>query len=379
MSENADVAIVGAGLIGLAIAFELAERGATVRVYDRDEPARAASWAGAGMLAPYTEHVRDDALLQLGASSLAEYPHFVQRVRDAGRVDPRLRLNGVVHAAFGAEHLERLRRRAETLHARGVVCEILDRTQAIAAEPWLGPRVSGALFVEGEGYVDNRRLGRALVAACRERDVGIVRVEMLAVECDDRRTLGVRTDLGFTPSGAVINAAGAWAAIIDGIPPSARPSVEPRKGQMLALAAPVGFARHATWLADCYLVPRDDGRLLIGATDERAGFDVRVTAGGVRSLLDGVLRHAPALAGFSISEMWAGLRPGSADGRPFIGPTSRRGLFVAGGHYRNGILLAPVTARLVSDCVEGRTGAEVDVFGMERRRRGANDVLEVRS
>ena len=370
-----DVAIAGAGLIGLSIAFELAGRGATVRLYDRNEPARAASWAGAGMLAPYTESARDETLLASCEASLRAYPSFAERVRDASGIDPHLHLNGIVHAAFGdAQHAE-LEWRAQRLRARSVGCDVLDRAQVLAVEPWLGSRVSGALFVHGEGYVDNRRLGRALVAACRERGVAVERVASLAIECDARRVLGVRSDLGFTPAGAVVNAAGAWAGALPGLPPAALPRVEPRKGQMLALQVPAGFVRHATWLPGAYAVPRDDGRLLVGATDERAGFDQRVTAEGIHALLDAALRAAPALGGFSVVETWAGLRPGTADGRPYIGTTPLEGLYVAAGHYRNGILLAPETARLVYEAIAGHADEALGAFSLDRiGARSAGDV-----
>jgi glycine oxidase len=366
-SSPPDVAIAGAGLIGLAIAFELAERGAVVRVYDRSEPARAASWAGAGMLAPYTESAQDETLLDLCAASLREYPAFVERVREASGVDPQLRLDGIVHAAFGGEERAALEMRAERLRARGADCEPLDRAQTLAHEPWLGGHVSGALLVHGEGYVDNRRLGRALVAACRERGVAIDTVSAVAVECDARRVLGMRTDFGFTPAGAVVNAAGAWAGQLQGLPAAVLPPVEPRKGQMLALQVPAGFVRRATWLPAAYVVPRDDGRLLAGATDERAGFDERVTAEGVRTILDAALSAAPALGGFSIVETWAGLRPGTPDGRPFLGPTRLAGLFLAAGHYRNGILLTPATARLVCEAVMGEADSRLEAFALDRR------------
>ncbi len=369
-----DVAIAGAGLIGLSIAFELAERGAAVRVYDRAEPARAASWAGAGMLAPYTESARDETLLALCAASLREYPPFVERVRAASAVDPHLRLDGIVHAAFGTEQAVALERRAAELCARGVECERLDRVQTLSREPWLGGHVSGALLVSGEGHVDNRRLGRALVAACRARGVTIDTVGAVAVECDARRVLGMRTDVGFTPAGAVVNAAGAWAGQLHGLPAEVLPAIEPRKGQMLALQVPAGFVRRATWLPGAYAVPRDDGRLLVGATDERAGFDERVTAAGMRTILDAVLNAAPALAGFSIVETWAGLRPGTADGRPYIGATALQGLFVAAGHYRNGILLAPATARLVCDAIGGVADSQLDAFALGRGKAAPRDV-----
>jgi glycine oxidase len=362
-----DVVIVGAGLIGLSIAFELAQRGAVVRVYDRGEPAHAASWAGAGMLAPHTEHLEDSALQTLCMRSLAEYPSFVERIRAASGIDPRLHLDGIVHAAFDESAFERLRARGASLAQRGVACEMLGRTQALRAEPSLGGHLRGALVVEGEGSVDNRRLGRALAAACDRQGICIARVAWLRVECDARRVLGVRTEIGFVAAASVVNACGAWASQLEGVPVQALPAVEPVKGQMLALEMPAGFVRRTIWVPGAYLVPRDDGRLLVGATSERAGFDTRVTAGGIRSLLDAALAAAPALGAFTVSETWAGLRPATPGGRPFIGPAPLEGLFDATGHYRNGILLAPVTARLAADVIEGKPAPELDAFSRMSR------------
>jgi glycine oxidase len=360
-----DVAVVGGGLIGLAVAFELAGRGATVRVFDTGEPGRAASWAGAGMLAPYTEEVDDSEFLNLCAASLGAYPHFVERVREASGVDPKLRLEGIVNAAFDERQFAHVAARVAELRARGIDSEILDRTQTLALEPWLGGNVLGAGMVRCEGSVDNRRLGRALLAACLARGVLVAQVGAVHVECDGRRVLGVRTDRGFASAAAVVNACGAWAASLSGVPESSRPPVFPVKGQMLALAVPGNFARRSTWVPGAYLVPRDDGRLLVGATVESEGFDTRVTAEGVHGLLHAALESAPSLRGFTIAETWAGLRPGTPDGRPFIGPSLLEGLFLATGHFRNGILLAPATATLVADAIAGdRAGTEA--FGLHR-------------
>lgn len=367
---SGDVAVVGAGLIGLAIAFELAERGAVVRLYDRDEPARAASWAGAGMLSPHAEPI-DESLLRLCEASLAAYPAFVARVRDAGGVDPHLHLNGHVHVAFDDFALERIRERADELRIRGVACDVFDRSRLLAMEPWLGAHATGALSIAGEGQVDNRLLGRALVAACSARGVSLTRVSSLRVECDKRRVLGVRSNLGFTPAAAVVNACGAWSAALDGVPEEARPTVEPFKGQMLALQVPVDLVRRSTWLPNAYVVPRDDGRLLIGATVERAQSDTRVTSEGLHRLLHAALEAAPSLAGFAVTETWAGVRPGSADGLPFIGPTPLDGLFVATGHFKNGILLSVITARLVADAIGGRVDPELAAFSLHRRMKAS--------
>lgn len=354
MRLSGDVAIIGAGLIGLAVAHELARRGATVRVFEREVPGRAASWAGAGMLAPYTERMHDETLARLCAQSLALYPEFVAGIERASSVAVHLRLDGIVNAAFDDAKMEELRVHAGQLRSQGVACDVLERADAMLAEPSLGRHVRGAIVVASEGAVDNRRLGRALTAACESAGVAIVRdARDVAIECDARRVLGVRSALGFASASHVIVAAGAWSASVPGLPPECTPLLEPVKGQMLALAMPRGFLKRTTWVPGAYLVPRDDGRLLIGATVERAGFDQRVTADGIRSLLDAALDAAPALGTFTVTETWAGLRPGTPDERPILGPTLIDGLTLATGHYRNGILLTPVTARLIADFVEG--------------------------
>jgi glycine oxidase len=364
--ENGDVIVAGAGLIGLAIAFELAERGAAVRVYDREEPARAASWAGAGMLAPYTERIANEAMLALCLASLDEYPRFVDLIAGRSGIDPHLKLDGVFYAAFGERELAELAEHSVALRARGVPADLLDRAQALSSEPWLAASLSGALIKQNEGHVDNRRLGRALSAACRARGVRIERSERLALECDGRRVLGVVADRGFVAAGAVVNACGAWAAQLPGVPRDCVPPVVPIKGQMLALAVPAGFVRRATWVPGAYLVPRDDGRLLIGATVEAIGFDQRVTGDGMHELLHAALGAAPSLGGFAVTEQWAGLRPGTPDELPVLGPTPLEGLFLATGHYRNGILLAPATARLIADTLETGDDSAIRPFSLDR-------------
>jgi glycine oxidase len=377
ITRGGDVLIVGGGLIGLATAFELAQRGAVVRVYERGEPGRGASWAGAGMLAPYAEHIDDEAMLELCRTSLDRYPIFAQRVSDAGSVRVDVALDGIVEAAFDAQQLARLDAFHRELRARSVAAELLDRHDAMMAEPALGKHVAGALVVAGQGYVDNRRLGRALLAACAARGVAVqAPVRELAIECDDRRVLGVRTEFGFASASFVINAAGAWAAHVAGLPAAAQLPVTPVKGQMLALAAPSGFVRRATWVPGAYLVPRPDGRLLVGATVEDAGFDQRVTAAAVRGLLDAALTAAPSLGAFTVTESWAGLRPATPDGRPFIGPMAIEGLLAATGHYRNGILLAPVTADLIASFVESGDATPLRAFSPLRMAQGTSRIMQ---
>jgi glycine oxidase len=356
------VVIVGAGLIGLGIAYELARRGASVRVIDAHEPGRAASWAGAGMLAPYTEAHPSADFEAFCVSSLALYPEFVADLRARSGVDARLALDGILEAAYDSPAQDRLRAQVESRLARGIPARWLDRDELQRFEPALGRTARGAAFSPSEGHVDNRRLGRALRGACDALGVRIdENTGPVALEADARRVLGMRHPRGFVPAGAVVNAAGAWAGSIEGLPPHAVLPVAPVKGQMLALAMSSNFIRRVLWLPGAYLVPRDDGRLLVGATVEDAGFDVRVTAAAMRTLLDAALAALPALAELTIVEMWAGLRPATPDGLPYIGPTSLGGYFVAAGHYRNGILLTPATARLIADILEGRSTG-IDAF-----------------
>lgn len=360
-----DVVVIGAGLIGCAIAYELAKRGARVTVYDRAEPLRAASWAGAGMLAPYSEELADPALLELCVASLRAYPAFVAELQARTGVDARLRMCGTLHVGDGGPAESDAR--CAALRAHGADARVLDRAAAVAREALLGAAVRGAVAVADEGHVDNRRLGRALAAACAATGVRFERDPGPALEADARRVLGVRTARGFRAAGTVVNAAGAWAGELAGVPAAARVAVRPIAGEMLALAVPPGVGSGLVWGAGAYLVPRDDGRLLVGATVEERGFDVRTTARGIQTLLNAALRIAPVLGAFALVETWAGLRPASHDGRPYVGPTAIDGYVVAAGHYRNGILLAPVTATVVAALIAGEP-LPLDVAAFDPRR-----------
>jgi glycine oxidase len=362
-----DVVIIGAGLIGCGIAYELAKRGARVTIYDRAEPARAASWAGAGMLAPYSEEVADPALLALCDASLRAYPAYVDELRERTGVDAQLRHEGTLHVACDDVAGAGLGAQCAAMRGYGADATVIDRDAALAREPMLARDVRGAVFVANEAHVDNRRLGRALVAACTAAGVRFERTNDVALEADARRVRGIRIERGFVAAGTVVNAAGAWAGQLAGVPASARIAVRPVAGEMLALAVPKGFAHGLVWSRHVYLVPRDDGRLLIGATVIERDFDVRVSARGVQSLLDVALRVAPVLGTFALVETWAGLRPASHDGRPYLGPTAIDGYLVASGHYRNGILLTPVTAQALAAVIAGDRPA-VDLAAFDPRR-----------
>jgi glycine oxidase len=363
----ADVAIAGAGLIGAGIAYELAKAGATVTVFDRDEPARAASWAGAGMLAPFSEELPDRAMLALCRTSLRMYAPFASELLERTGVDVKLAACGTLHVALDDASLARLHAAAPAYRTNGGDVTILDRAGVLEREASVSRGVIGGVFVANEAQVDNRRLGRALLAACEHLGVRFERSSELSIETDARRVRGVRTARGFVPANTVVNAAGAWAGGLAGVPEQARIPVVPIAGEMLAIAVPRSFARALIWFGHTYLVPRADGRLLVGATVVDRGFDARVTAGGVQALLDQALLAVPALGDFALVETWAGLRPGTPDKRPYLGATCIDGYFVAAGHYRNGILLTPATARALAQTIAtGRTDVDLAAFSPNR-------------
>lgn len=361
----ADVAVVGAGLVGCGIAFELAKRGLAVTVYDRSEPARA-SWAGAGMLAPFSEATPDPELLALCRDALAAYPAFVDDLRERTGIDGVFRRCGTLHVALDEQRLAELSAHSAIVARNGGEAVVLDRAAALEREPLLNERLAGALAVENEAQVDNRRLGRALTAACGTLGVRFEQVDDVSLEADARRVRGLRTSRGFAPASLVVNAAGAWAGTLGGVPPHARLAVRPVAGEMFALAVPRSAMRALIWNGNRYLVPREDGRLLVGATVDERGFDARITAAGQHALLEAALAVAPRLGAFSIVESWAGLRPASADGRPYLGATALEGYIAAAGHYRNGILLAPYTASLIAALVLDGDEAPLRAFSPQR-------------
>lgn len=365
--EPREVVIVGAGLIGLGIAYELAKEGVRARILDGRAPGSSASWAGAGMLSPYADAAAEDPYEAACVRSLAAFAPFAADLEERTGTDIGLRVNGIVEAAYDEAAAGRLQEKVASFSARGVAAEWFERAGALELEPALGLACVGAALVWHAGQVDNRRLGRALRTGCEVLGVRIdVGIEALALETDGARACGVRTKNGTIPASVVVNAAGAWAGAFAGVPPGAAIPVIPVKGQMFALAAPAGLISHVVRVPGAYFVPRADGRLLVGATVEDAGFDLRVTAGGLRALLDPALDALPVLRDATICETWAGLRPGSPDGMPFVGETGLAGYLVAAGHDRNGILLAPLTARLVAELVLGRSDEVLALFSPRR-------------
>ena len=365
------VVIIGAGVVGLGIAWRLAGR-AAVSVFDRGKAGAGASRAAAGMLAACCEaEPGEEALVALGRESQARWPAFAAELAQASGIDVELRREGTLVLALTADDQGEIAHRLEFQRRLDLPLEWLSAAATRAREPHLAGKIAGALYSPQDHQVDNRKLVAALCVAAEAAGATIHQhrpVKEIFVQ--GGRAKGVVLDDGtIAAADLVVLAAGAWSRSIDGLPPDRRPPVRPVKGQMLALkmdaAAPL--LNHVLWAPGAYLVPRRDGRLIIGGTVEERGFDETVTAGGMLTLLEAAWRAIPAVEELPIDEIWVGHRPGSRDDAPILGRGPLEGLFYATGHHRNGILLAPVTAdamaRLILDDV---VEPAIKPFGLER-------------
>jgi glycine oxidase len=363
--------VIGAGVIGLGIAWRLAQAGCSVTVYDRGEAGHGASWAAAGMLAAAVEtEPGEEHLLALTLESQLLWPDFAREVEAAAGISVGYRDEGTMVVALTRDDAEQLRFTYRFQKDLGLDLELLSGAEARRREPHLRPGIPGAVLSPRDHQVDNRLLARALATAA-QRAGAVVREQcrVLEVETVGGHACGIVTDRGREPADTVVLAAGAWSREIGGIPAAHLPPVRPIKGQMLALrmdpAAPL--LRHVIWLPRGYLVPRRDGRLVVGGTVEERGFDDTVTAGGLLALLEGAWRAVPTIEELPIAETWVGFRPGSRDDAPMLGPSGVDGLVIATGHHRNGILLTPVTARAISAyLLTGRLPESLRPFTPER-------------
>lgn len=339
--------------MGLGVAWRCALAGASVRVFD-STGGRGATWAAAGMLAPVTEvHYGEEPLLALNLESSRRYPAFVEELEDASGVATCYRRSGTLMVALDADENRALDDLYRFQKRLGLEVQRLTGRETRAEEPGLAPSARGGILVEGDHQVDNRALLTALRAACDRAGVAVVADTVKAIEVSGGRVTAVTTEgEGAVPTGAVVLAAGCWSGAIEGLPPEAIPAVRPVKGQLLHLRGEV-LARRNLRGVDAYLVPRADGRLVVGATVEERGWDTTVTAGAVLELLRAAYELLPGTAELELTEAVAGLRPGSPDNAPLIGPASVDGLFLATGHYRNGVLLTPVTADALAAAVAG--------------------------
>lgn len=355
-----DLIVIGGGLIGLATACEAVAKGLTVSVLDRGEPGGGASHAAAGMLSPLGEASSSGAYLRFGLSSLRMYREWVEEVEEKSGVEVEFRECGKIRLALSPSEEEDLRDRLQWAEELGLSAEWLTPGRAGELLPGVAAGVSGGLLVLDDFRVSSRRLSRALGAAARAAGVEIrSETGVRAIRTEEGRATGVLLESGSVlPAGKVLLAAGAWSGTMGGL---GHPiPVRPVRGQMVSLH-PLDFPLDRVIESEeVYLVPREDGRLLVGATVEEVGFREGNTAGGIRKLLAAAIHLFPALEGSPLGEIWSGLRPATVDGHPIIGEDPEvRGLFHASGHYRNGVLLAPATARALAPLLADEVGEPI--------------------
>lgn len=332
-----DAIIVGAGIIGLSLAIELRKRAMSVLIVEKGEPGREASWAAGGMLADFGLEI-PAPLQALATTSARMYPEFVHELEDESGLKIDLRSEGTLLSL--ESHCDSALRQSHPLPA-----------PLASLEPALQTQAHPPLFLK-ERSVDPRHLTSAVIAAARHRGVDFSSGDqVLTVEINQGKVTGVRTNKTQFGAAITVNCAGAWAGQIS---PLAFPT-RPVKGQMLCVLMPKkDLVSHVVRTPDVYLIPRSDGRLLIGATMEEAGFDKQTVTETLQKLRKSALDLVPKLADAHILEAWAGLRPGTPDNLPILGATATQGYYVATGHFRDGILLAPITARVMSQVIAGR-------------------------
>ena len=361
--HHTDVAIVGAGPIGAAIAWRCAQRGLSVTLVDPD-PTRGAWRTAAGMLAPVTElHYTEEPLLRLGLASLARFPAFAGELEDVTGLPVGLEQRGTILVAWDGADLARLHDLAAFSRRLGVDAELLTGRELRTLEPALAAGLPGALHAPGDHHIDPRLLHAALLEACRRTGVEVLD-HAASIVVDDGRVTGVRCEGGEIQAIQVVLAAGAWSAHVAGVPEHLLPPVRPVKGQTLRLHLPGAervshVVRAEIKGSHVYVVPRSGGRLVVGASSEEVGFDTRPRAGAVYELLRDAQSVLPELSEAVLDEVCTGLRPGSPDNAPIIGPSAVDGLSYATGHYRNGVLLTPITADAVAEYLASGTVGDV--------------------
>jgi glycine oxidase len=352
--KSFDVAIAGAGLIGSSIAFELAQAGLKVAVFDRAEPGREASWASAGILSPAPESPAMISMVPLAKASMNLYPALVANVEEISGEKVGYRAKGTIDVFFTKDAIPDLSTLIALHHGMGLKAEPLRPEDARELEPSLSPELEAAALRPEEASIDNRALTHAMLSAAKKSGVEVFAgSNVKGIVKEGARCTGLRLGNETVSAKWSVIAAGCFSAEIEGVKQFA--PVRPAKGQMVSLRADGLNIERVIWGEKIYIVPRNDGRILAGATVEYVGFDKQVTAGGVQKILSAAIEVIPEFANARIEETWAGLRPDSPDHLPILGPTDIDGLVIATGHFRSGVLLTPITARLVRQWITERS------------------------
>ncbi|GGY84381.1 glycine oxidase ThiO [Streptomyces olivaceoviridis] len=374
-SRTSDVLVIGGGIIGLVTAWRAAQRGLATAVVD-PEPGGGAAQVAAGMLAAVTElHYGEETLLALNLESARRYPAFAAELTELTGHDLGYRRCGTLAIALDADDRAHLRELHALQQRSGLASEWLSGRECRRLEPMLAPGVRGGLRVDGDHQIDPRRLAAALVAACERAGVVFHRAWAERLDVVRDRATGVTTADGTAlRADRVVLAAGSLSGRLAGVPDELLPPVRPVKGQVLRLTVPRRYApflsrtvRAVVRGGQVYLVPRENGELVVGATSEELGWDTTVTAGGVYELLRDAHELVPGITELPLTETRAGLRPGSPDNAPLLGPSGLAGLLLATGHYRNGVLLTPVTGDVLAHAlVTGELPQEARPFTPRR-------------
>nr|WP_310350176.1 glycine oxidase ThiO [Methylobacterium sp. BE186] len=372
LPARADILVVGGGLIGLSIAWRLAEAGRSVTVLERETLGAGASLAATGMLAPAAEHEPgSDALLPLALESLRRWPHFRDALQAASGLEIDYRQDGTLVVAIGRDEVERLRFRYDLQRRSGVAAEWLSGAEVRRREPMLRPTVTAGIACPLDHQVDPRLVMAALAAACARAGVTIGEgMPVTALDWAGGRVVGARTEAGWITAETVILATGAWSGEGGLLPEALALPVRPLKGQSLALRTTrrTGTLSGMVWTEQVHLAPKSDGHLIVGATVEDCGFRAGVTAGGLYALLEGARRVLPGVEEMEVEAVWSGYRPTSDDDAPIIDVLAP-GLVAATGHHRNGYLLNPATADAVTALVlDGALPDYARAFGLGRFR-----------
>jgi glycine oxidase len=366
--DTTDVAVIGGGIMGSAVSLRLAQRGVRVTVVERAIPGAEASSAAAGILGPQMEAEGPGPLLDLGLMSRALYPSLATELHEATGIDVGYDRSGVLGAALDDAGETELAARLEWQQRRGLRVTQLAGAELAEREPALGPDVRAALLFPDDGQVNARELARAFSQAAAVAGARFLTGRYVRrVRVDAGTATGVELDGEVLPAGAVVVAAGSWSGLIDGagIPAAV---VRPARGQLVSIETRPPLFRHVIAVhGRGYLVPRRDGTVLAGSTVEMAGFRKEVTVGGLAAILTLAGRLVPGLAEAPVTGSWSNFRPFTEDHLPVLGATPVRGLVLATGHFRNGILLAPITAEAIAELVEtGRSAIDLSAFSVSR-------------
>jgi glycine oxidase len=374
---SADISIVGGGVIGLAIARALALRGMRdVLLIERGSLGGESSFAAAGMLAPQAEADLADDFFHFSCQSRDMYPDFANSLHNETGIDIELDTTGTLYLAFTEDDERELQHRFEWQAAAGLAVEQFDAKTAQMFEPRISKNLRAALRFPRDIQVENRRLVSALAVSNDQLGVTLEKgTSVHSLRLNGRRLAGLETSRGFVATENLVLAGGAWTSQIDitdqnGTLDKATPRIriEPVRGQMICFESNPRICSHVIYSPRGYVVPRRDGRLLAGSTTEHVGFDKRVTADGVHQIMSAAREISPDVGPLPLSDSWSGLRPRAADGLPVLGPCAEiDGLFYATGHYRNGILLAPITGELIADAIVNKTiSAPLRVYSPDR-------------